>query len=339
MDPHPRETLMALLDSGLSLSPEYADGLSSHLPMALSALQALGASSARLREFDRFYRTRLAPRRRRAPVSQAQTDPWAGELGRFDRFEALAQSARQAIDREGLRGAVRRRLPMLMPGVAAALFHGVIRTAYAVSTEHPGETAVALGFWAARHRTLGAADGRGADGIPGWLGRLRELRAAHRVAGPPFTGRMKAWSDTPGFAAAAGSLAVTPETLPALARCAAGLYAESGDFVVLHVVTGCQAMLALWPELGEPEAAIRHFVPAVAGALLVSSALERQEPAAGTAPAGLPWPALIARAIGSSDEHVIKLVHASHWLHGRLGGDAFRLAASRAVEAEEVTPA
>jgi hypothetical protein len=225
--------------------------------------------------------------------------------------------------------------------VAAALFHGLIRTAYAAAAEHPGEAAFALGFWAARHRPLGGAGdgGTGAAGVPEWLARLRALRAANRVAGRPITGRMRAWSDVPGFAAAA-ALAPACDALPAIARCAAGLYADTGDFVVLHVVTGCQAMLALWPKLEAPLAAVPHFTRAVAAALLASPVLDRPEAAAPATWPGLPWPAVIARAIASSDEHVIKLVHASHWLHARLGDDAFRLAASRAVAAaEEAAPA
>jgi hypothetical protein len=54
-------TLLALLDEGLGCWPEYRAQLSSHLPMALDALQQLGASSARLREFNAHYGARLQP--------------------------------------------------------------------------------------------------------------------------------------------------------------------------------------------------------------------------------------------------------------------------------------
>ena len=43
--------LRALLDRGARFDAEYADGLANHLPMALVALQAMGASKARLEAF------------------------------------------------------------------------------------------------------------------------------------------------------------------------------------------------------------------------------------------------------------------------------------------------
>ena len=54
-------TLDELLDDELAFDATTGTRLSSHLPMALVALDRLGADGARLTEFARRYRTRLVP--------------------------------------------------------------------------------------------------------------------------------------------------------------------------------------------------------------------------------------------------------------------------------------
>ena len=44
-----------------------------------------------------------------------------------------------------------------LPGVAAAAFHGLIRTAHAVQSGHAGEVAAALAYWAWRWQPLAPA--------------------------------------------------------------------------------------------------------------------------------------------------------------------------------------
>ena len=75
-------TLRTLLDDNVHFDAEYGGGLSNHMPMALVALQGLGASDARLDAFAASYRRRLAP----APDVAAwpSGDPWASRFGQPD---------------------------------------------------------------------------------------------------------------------------------------------------------------------------------------------------------------------------------------------------------------
>jgi hypothetical protein len=55
------------------MQPEYGNGLSNHLPMALVALEGIGATPTRLREFAATYGQRLA-----AMATTSQSAPWPG---------------------------------------------------------------------------------------------------------------------------------------------------------------------------------------------------------------------------------------------------------------------
>lgn len=107
-------SLQHLLDAGLAHASEYRGGLSNHLPMALTALQRLGAGDARLRAFAADSATRLV-----------RLDAAAPEF-------AAAHTLRREIAARDAGAVLAARLPGLMPGVGAAAFHGLIRSAYAV---------------------------------------------------------------------------------------------------------------------------------------------------------------------------------------------------------------
>ena len=137
-------TLRDLLDANLrEHGPEYADGLSNHLPMALHALQVMGASETRMREFYASYARRFEGQA--APVAgQEAVADWRLLRGQPDAYPALHASFAEALAREGAVEVLRRSLPELLSGVAAAAFHGAIRTAHAVQAGHRGELAAAL---------------------------------------------------------------------------------------------------------------------------------------------------------------------------------------------------
>jgi len=62
--PTPGNVLHELLEAGRRFSGSYGGGLANHLPMALVALQGLGAVEMRLREFASLYEKRLRAKAR-----------------------------------------------------------------------------------------------------------------------------------------------------------------------------------------------------------------------------------------------------------------------------------
>ena len=130
-------TLDQLLDANQSLPPEYADQLTNHLPMALHALHSLGATPERMQEFQGAYRQRFNGM---LPTSVADVvADWRPLRAKEGAYPALLATFKAMIARDGTDQVLRDALPDLMPGVAAAAFHALIRTAHAVEAGHRGE--------------------------------------------------------------------------------------------------------------------------------------------------------------------------------------------------------
>lgn len=129
-------TCAQLIERGAAYGPLYANGLSNHLPMALIALDRMGASPSRLEAFFAGYAPRLTPRAQLEPP----VDP-TGSLGVERNFEGVLTYFRALLAEQGRERVLRTWLPMLLPGVAADAFHSMIRLAYAVDACEESEMA------------------------------------------------------------------------------------------------------------------------------------------------------------------------------------------------------
>lgn len=320
-------SLNALLDAGAGFDAEYRGGLSDHRPMALVALQALGADDARLAAFAAAYETHLQP----APPDEPWPagDAWPGRFGERSAWPAYRDLFRDWIAHEGADAVLEQTLPQLMPGCAAAAFHGLLRTAYAVVAGHADELADGLAYWACRHLPLDATAGAGDDDDDAQA--VLDALAVSLEPVPPeglIFERMRAVARQPSFAPAVARLRVDEATLPALTRLATGLYVASGDFTVLHLVTGCHAMHVVAPFQPDPLDAARHFAAAWLAGWAASGV---RVPPSFDAPAP-DWPTLRAAATASDDAHVVKLVWSAVDLDRRLGPDPlYGAAAARAL--------
>jgi hypothetical protein len=316
-------SLRQLLEHGARFDAEHGAGLSNHLPMALLALQRLGASADRLEAFATRYASRLEP----APPAEPWPagDAWKGRLGERGAWPAYRSLFAEWLAYEDADAVLSQALPGLMPGCGGAAFHGLIRTAYAVQAGHARELADALAYWACRYLPLGAAPS-GRQKEPSVL--LPALEAA-LDGGSSDQGlifeRMREAAAVPAFARAAARLRVHEGTLPALARLAAGLYARSGNFTALHLVTSAHAVRVLLPFVDDPALAVGHYWRAFAAGF-GASGVKAGEPVEKR-----DWPSLVGAAVASDDDHLIKLVDSCREEERAYGGDDWRLAASRAV--------
>jgi hypothetical protein len=318
---NPAPALRRLLDDSLAFPPEYGAGLSSHLPMALAALDGLGADESRLRSYFAGYVGRF--KGRTAPAAAAPLDDWPAQRGQLAMFAPLRASFAAALAGQGRDAMLREALPLLVSGVGAAAFHGVIRTAHAVESQHGGELAAALAYWAARWMALPAPDAAGPpiESVAGWLDAidtsfLRE--GSDRHADPLLiSDRMRALASTATYRGVAGRLHTAGRDpgvlLHELALAAAARYAATRNFTVLHMATGARAARVLAPWLPAGADALAPLWHAVAAASMASGVAHDLAVAAartGSGGAAPDWTELRERACASDDEHVIKLVHA-----------------------------
>jgi hypothetical protein len=317
-------SLHDLLDAAARFGPEYGAGLASHLPMGLVSLRGLGADSPRLQAFFDTESAHLLP----APPPQAWPagDAWAGRLGDIAAWPVYVDLFSQWLADEGAAAVLAQALPQLMPGCAAAAFHGPIRAAAALRAGHAGELAAGLAYWAARHQPLGTLPAR-AGTVAQPLTLLRRLQAVPSKR-PLIAQRMASAAGSALLQATVPRLALGPGTLPRLSQLAAQAYAGSGNFTALHMLTASHAMRVLLPFVDEGEsadAALRWFWQAWATAL-VAACLKPRPPVP-----LLPWPTIVQRALASRDAHVIKLVDACREEEAAHGGTDWQHAASRAV--------
>lgn len=318
-------SLLERLAAGERHDAEYDGALSNHLPMALVALHRLGADEARLADFEQRYAARLhaAP-----PIGDWPAgDAWPGRFGDPRAWPAYRSLMRQWIAADGAAGMLEQVLPALLRGSGTAAFHGLIRTAYAVQAAPAGELADALAYWACRFVDLPAVEGIG-HGREADPARVLAVLPSERAPGDLIIDRMRWAAVHRDVAKRVARLRLDDGTLERLARHAAALYAATGNFTVLHLVTGCHAARVLLAFVDDRDAALADFWRAYAAGALTGGVQ-----ALPAVPA-LAWDAILPRAIASDDEHVIKLVDSCREQERAYGGEVWRSAATRAV----VTP-
>lgn len=313
-------TLRARLDDAARFDPEFDAGLSSHLPMALVALDRLGADDARLAAFAERYARRLRP----APPAEGWPpgDPWPGRLGQVAAWPAYRDLFDQWLAHEGVGDLLNQVLPVLLPGCSGVAFHGLIRTAYAVQAVHPQGLVDALAYWACRHQALGPLPEAGDERHPIVL--LRQLPAGRSKA-RLIADRMREAAQDPRLHAVIGRLVTDEGTGETLSRAAAFAYAGSGSFTALHLVTSAHALRTLMPFVDEPAQAWRWYWQAFAIGVIAAK-LQPLPPVT-----TLPWGRILEVAIASDDDHLIKLVDSCREEERAYGGDDWQRAASRAV--------
>ncbi|MBV8605164.1 MAG: DUF4243 domain-containing protein [Pelomonas sp.] len=312
----PTAELHRRLERSLAYAPGYGPGYSNHLPMALHAAWQLGADAARLDAQLRHDGAWLAP----APAGEdaAPGDDWRALLGRREAYAALRARFAAEIGARGAEACLRDALPLLVSAPHAGLFHGMIRSAHALEAGHADELAAALASWALAWQPL---PGGRADGVPlaldAWRAaldaqaaapaqRLRGERLVDVARGPAYAGLCDAL-------APAAHWAVRREQLLGLALDA---YLASGNFVVLHLITGLRALRVLGALVPEGPDVPVWLTRAFAAAWLAAGMTPR--PRSGRPPPD--WPALQRAALAQLDDHALKLTHAC-WQEDRLRAD------------------
>lgn len=141
--PH-RARLRELLAHNRACDPEFGRGLSNHQSMALTALSALGPDDARLSAFAAAHGERLRPLRAETPGAASDVK---AAIGSPPALVTLIGAFERDIGARGRKAVLGDVLPLLLPGISGAAFHGVIRCAYALDAEDHSELAHALAYF------------------------------------------------------------------------------------------------------------------------------------------------------------------------------------------------
>jgi hypothetical protein len=317
------EDALALL---AKTGPEYQGRLANHGPMAAEALVRLERPEAVV-PWVESYRKRL----RDHPAGSRPIDPgaWREALGDGARVGDWIAFFERRLDGRPWPAVVGEWVPRLSPGIIAAAFHGVIRTAHAVrsleAVETPArrrELAEGLGYWAATYTVL--PESRERRPPPGRtmpsqaIAGVQAVPSEKRILYGNITDRLKPLDAFAPFASVADlvdakgdAAAFLSDLTETLARAYLVNIPRGGSVITyLHGVTGPSAMRLLVPYL-EPAARseMLRYGWLGAAALYASSGGIAGSPAAVSDP-GANRDELIDRALATRDEHAIKFTEA-----------------------------
>lgn len=326
--------LSTLLDRVTAFEPEYNGGLSNHLPMALIALERLGASEARLDEYYAFYVPRLSVVDARQGDSPLDFQ-WTQAIGKLDQFRLARGYFLQRLIKEGKDTVLREVLPILFNGVGAAAFHGLIRTAYALEAQHDSELATALAYWACRFLPLAENEPRSGEmRFDEWVKPFLSLRLPDGKFNLIFE-KMHTAARSEDFSKSLHGLAVDDNTLSCLSQYACRLYLREKNFTVLHLITGTHAARLLMPWISDREDSIRHFAIAYAAGLVAAGITNNV--ASRPAVERMGWNEITTRAISNQNDHVIKLVYSCMQESRYYGSGPYEEVASSVVGVKSAT--
>ena len=313
-----RDATRARIEAAHRFSAFYRGYLANHLPMALVALDRMGADDAALARFAGRY--------------EAQLEPLAGHPV-FARSAAVLE---ERIANEGAHAVLRAQIERLATGVASGAFHGAIRTAYAIESGLDRELAHALAYWNIEFTAFAEpAECTGTESPAEVLAAIaRDPRfARRRFPGRNIAERTKNAVDDPALASLVARADPDKLTLETIAAALIRAYGASGDFTLLHGVTGCHAFRLLVPFMQDARLGVSHLWQALVAAYLGagSPAVEGWGVQGRDA---LGWDEILQRAAECDDEHDVKFAYTC-WREGSHYGDDFhrRAASSRVCQA------
>ncbi len=347
LPPPPRRADEDALDAAFARLQEgdwhNRGGLSSHAPMAVEALAALGAGAAISGWIEQFARN-ARPVELPQPRERIDVEQWRRHVGlvqpessSWDRANArygdwLVHFTEQLRERPW-RELLATWAPRFAPGFCAAAMHGVIRTAHAARAlqrrESPprlAELARGLAYWASSFQELGTGSGDGgreSAAVPATLAAALAAVPLHReqkgdaprgnlVEGLRAAGSLPGCPDAVTIAELAGD---PSRAIMAMTATMARAYLRHGTrrhaIAFVHAVTGPAALRKLSAVL-PPEAAstlVPYAWQAAIGLYSAYAATDRETGELAIAAEGTPA-TLAANAAEATDAHVIKFTEA-----------------------------
>jgi Questin oxidase-like len=339
--------------------PEFDGWLSNHGPMAAEAMVRWGHADRVHRWLDGYMRRLEDFPRGSGPIGAG----WQDALGDPRRIADWTTYFGREVTGQPWRQALGTWWPRLLPGVAAAATHGVIRVGHAVralmqdgeDADHLAELAHGLAYWAARWQPVPGAPAAAPQLVtpsstprqPASTAAADALAAVPRIADQSggIRDRLTRLAELPGWPAALAAPQV-PASAEALRSWLAGLveaaatrylcYGYGEGVMLVHSATAPNAVLRTLPALD------RHlWPPSVTAAWAAAAALTAVYAPAAPAPrTQLPGPPTgpqaaeetFDRAVEHGDEHVIKFADTATDVYAHTGNSDALAAAIRATQ-------
>lgn len=335
-----RGVLESLLEEELSFDATTSNGLTNHLPMALVAKSALGASNEELRRFANTYRRRLVERERLGTELTSAT--WRSAIGVAGTYDDLCEYFMKAVVEAGPEATIHSHLDTLTPGICGGAFHGALRLAYALEISSSSRIAAGLAYLAESATPLGeplpsATSTHGVGDVFLQLSRSGDFASITKRG--RIADDMQDVAAVSSFREAVARTHLDDSAPEHLRGVALALFATTGDFTALHAVTGVEALTALRPYVNDVRAFDVACLTGVTAAFATVGApvlASCDELAQFSGEHVVATEEIAAVGAASDDEHVSKLVYSALRLHETTGDDLYVAVAARKAGLFEV---
>jgi hypothetical protein len=309
-----------------------ARGTTNHCPMALVALAEMGASPDRLQEFFDMWERDYALS---APPVDTVIDrrEWSRHLGNSAAFGALRGCfLAWMTDDEPIKviTAVLKEVPF---APATGAFHALIRLAYGVEAEHRGEIASGLAALISSHLPVDVRfdESPAAESVDAAFIHVARAMNDDVKQGNSITSRLRAVASDDRFRRAILAPPATSSLLDDIARVAIAAYWRTPDFTVLHTVTATHAARILFARLDDT--LVEQWLPRLWVALCAAYGTVRKplDIEAAAPDIDAEWNEVCRLAVGSNDDHVIKMTYTCLCEDRRAPSPLYLASASRLV--------
>jgi len=289
-------------------SCQYRGELASHLPMALVALERIGASPDRLGDYYANYVKRLEPK----PSSLGQridSSNWKDLLGENKYHIEYLDYFNEKLRSDGVEKTLESHLPTLFWGVGGGAFHALIRLGYAIETNNVEEVSEALSYWAVSYLDLGAEilyQNNGKQSLLGVFNSLHDELHDMAPTGRNISRRMEVVAQSADFQRVVKGIDVREVSYESIAPLILQLFAQTLDFTALHAVTSTHAFRLVSKYCSDVARPAFSLYLAIAAAYVTIKAPKVIQGESEVTPN---WKELKACASNSNDDHVPKIVY------------------------------
>ena len=290
---------------------EYRGVLATHVPMALYALESLGANSQQMESYYKHATRILEPKNSAATDVTISLDNWTEYLGKNRHHEEYLIFFRQHVSDFGVSKTLETFVPKLFEGVGGGAFHGLIRLGYAIDAANDNEIIEALGYWSVSYMEIGAKNiefGSGAVSPVCVLEQLHEKFAGFMPKGSNISTRMAVVGQMEEFQNIVKNVDSSVLKPTDLADLILALFAQTRHFTALHAVTSNHAFRLVAGKVSLPlQAYLSYFASVAAAYLTVGSPKIIDEPNKNLV--NFDQKALAEIATASQDDHIPKIVY------------------------------
>jgi len=297
-------TLNILLEQAGQYHPLYHGGLATHIPMVMIALNRLNASSSKLQNIFNESIKELELIDSLDSVTAVKEIEF--NLGDSKKFRNYLKYFKSELEIYGTQAVLNKSLPILMTGVAASAFHGLIRLGYGIEANSQSEIAIALAYWSAEFQSFELSIELSNETLEDILTKLAPIGVEHRFSPGIIVNRMSEI----GELLKRDNCVIQPRSvnLTDLKAFALKAFWAKDDFTLLHTVTGCHAFSIIMPYLENVDVALKELWKAILVAYL-STGLDYADKEIQVSESSFDFSLVISRALESNDSHVIKLVY------------------------------